>query len=42
MRGVTAERAHALAESNHSEELVAKNAQLLELYRAGKPFRDVP
>jgi FOG: TPR repeat len=39
---VTAERAHALAESNHSEELVAKNAQLLELYRAGKPFRDVP
>jgi tetratricopeptide (TPR) repeat protein len=37
-----AEKARALAETAHSEELVAKNMKLMELYRAGKPFRDVP
>lgn len=37
-----AEKARSLAEAAHSDELVAKNAKLLELYRAGKPFRDAP
>ncbi len=37
-----AEKAHSLAEAAHADELAAKNAELLQLYRAGKPFRDVP
>jgi Flp pilus assembly protein TadD len=37
-----AEKARALAETAHSEELVGKNVKLMELYRAGKPFRDEP
>jgi tetratricopeptide (TPR) repeat protein len=37
-----AEKARSLAEAAHSDELAAKNGQLLELYRAGKAFRDVP
>jgi protein O-mannosyl-transferase len=36
----TAEKARALAEQNHEPELAAKNAELIELYRSGKPFRD--
>jgi tetratricopeptide (TPR) repeat protein len=36
-----AEKARALAQAAQAPELVAKNAKLLELYRAGKPFRDV-
>jgi protein O-mannosyl-transferase len=36
----TAEKAIALAEGTNQPELVTKNRQLLDLYRAGKPFRD--
>jgi tetratricopeptide (TPR) repeat protein len=38
----TAEKARALAEAAGSQELVANNVKLMQLYRAGKPFRDVP
>jgi tetratricopeptide (TPR) repeat protein len=38
----TAEKARALAEAAGSEELVVSNVKLMEFYRAGKPFRDVP
>ena len=37
-----AEKARGLAEAAGSEELVANNVKLMELYRAGKPFRDRP
>jgi tetratricopeptide (TPR) repeat protein len=36
----TAEKAIALAEKNHEPELLQKNRELLELYRAHKPCRD--
>lgn len=38
----TAERARRLAEENHLPGVAAKNLQLLELYRAGQPCRDIP
>jgi protein O-mannosyl-transferase len=38
----TAEKARALAEAVGAEELAANNVKLMELYRAGKPFRDRP
>jgi len=38
----TAEKAKALAESKGDAALASKNASLLELYRAGKPYRDAP
>lgn len=37
-----AEKARSLAQAAHAGDLVVKNVRLLELYRAGKPFRDVP
>ena len=36
----TAERAKALAAATGQKELVEKNGQLLELYRAGKPYHE--
>ena len=36
----TAEKARALAEANGQTNLVARNEELLALYRAGKPYRD--
>jgi tetratricopeptide (TPR) repeat protein len=36
----TAERAIALAEGTNQPELLAKNRQLLDLYRSGKAYRD--
>lgn len=38
----TAEKARVLAEAEQADDLVAKNVKLLELYRAGKPYRDAP
>jgi tetratricopeptide (TPR) repeat protein len=38
----TAEQARLLAEKNHLPEVAAKNLQLLQLYRAGQPYRDTP
>jgi tetratricopeptide (TPR) repeat protein len=37
----TAEKAKVLAEKSNQPEVATKNAQLLELYRAGKAYRDV-
>lgn len=36
----TAEKAITLAESTNQSELATKNRELLELYRAGKPYRE--
>ena len=36
----TAERAKALAAATGQKELVEKNRQLLELYRAGRPYHE--
>ena len=38
----TAEKAVRLAEQARQPELAARNRELLELYRAGKPARDAP
>jgi tetratricopeptide (TPR) repeat protein len=38
----TAEKARVLAESANQSELAAKNLKLMELYRAGSPYRDAP
>jgi len=38
----TAEKAAALAEQANQPELAARNRKLAELYRAGKPARDIP
>jgi hypothetical protein len=38
----TAQKACALAEAAGEHELLQKNRELLELYRAHKPYRDVP
>jgi tetratricopeptide (TPR) repeat protein len=37
----TAEKAIALAEKNHEPELLQKNRELLELYRAHKPYHEI-
>ena len=37
-----AEKARALAEAAGAEALAANNVKLMELYRAGKAFRDRP
>jgi Flp pilus assembly protein TadD len=38
----TAEKARALAEAAGAKSLAENNVKLMELYRAGKPFREVP
>jgi Flp pilus assembly protein TadD len=38
----TAKRAHALALQKGLPDLAQRNAELLKLYEAGKPFRDEP
>jgi tetratricopeptide (TPR) repeat protein len=38
----TAEKARLVAEAANESEIAARNMKLMELYRAQKPFRDVP
>ena len=39
-RSRAGEKAKALADAANDKELSARNAELLELYRSGKPYRD--